>query len=348
MQKILSKPSISIKTALSTLSKLGEKCLIIVNNDKKFLGTLSDGDIRKGILSGCSLDDSIQGIYQTKCTIFREDNYDNEEAKKVFSKKRLDLIPVVDSDNKVKRVIYWEDLILRKKYLTKKINIPVVIMAGGSGTRLAPFTNVLPKPLIPIGEETIIEKIIAKFTSVGIDNFYLTINFKSKLLKAFFEELSPKYKVSFIEEKKPLGTAGSIHLLKKSIDSSFFVSNCDIIIDCDYSDIYKFHNKNNFDLTLVSSAKNYEIPYGTCILADGKLESIQEKPSLNYLVNTGLYLINKEVIKLIPKDKYFDMTDLIEVMLSKDMNIGAFTVDEESWIDIGQWAEYKKALEIFG
>ena len=166
MQKILSKPSISIKTALSTLSKLGEKCLIIVNNDKKFLGTLSDGDIRKGILSGCSLDDSIQGIYQTKCTIFREDNYDNEEAKKVFSKKRLDLIPVVDSDNKVKRVIYWEDLILRKKYLTKKINIPVVIMAGGSGTRLAPFTNVLPKPLIPIGEETIIEKIIACLSDI--------------------------------------------------------------------------------------------------------------------------------------------------------------------------------------
>ena len=347
IEKILQQSSISIKMALSALSKSGEKCLIIVDKDKKLLGTLSDGDIRKCILSGSSLDDSIEKIYQRQCTSFVEGNYNPEEIKKIFAKKRFDLIPIIDSNNKVKKIIYWEDFLLRKRRNKRKLNLPVIIMAGGAGTRLAPFTNVLPKPLIPIGDETIIERIIAKFTAVGVDQFFLTINYKSKLLKAFFEELSPKYKINFAEEKEPLGTAGSIYLLRKEIKTPFFVSNCDIIIDSDYSDIYKFHQQNKFDLTLVASAKNYEIPYGTCVLSGGRLESIEEKPSLNYLVNTGLYLINPEVMKLIPKNKYYDMTDLIEEMLSRNMNIGAYTVDEDSWIDIGQWAEYKKALELF-
>ena len=347
MQSILKIPSLTLKEALSSMSKSGEKCIVVVDEDKKLLGTLSDGDIRKSILSGKSLDDSIEHIYQRNCTSLNEENYSDSSAKEIFSSKRIDLIPLVNKNNKVVDIIYWEHFLSEDKQETLDVDIPVVIMAGGSGTRLAPFTNVLPKPLIPIGEETIIEKIISKFTSVGLDQFYFTVNFKSKLLKAFFEELDPPYKFEFIDESEPLGTAGSLSLLKNKLKKPFFVSNCDIIIDCDYSDIYSFHIENKFDLTLVASAKNYEIPYGTCVLSDGKLQSIQEKPSHNYLVNTGLYLINSPLISLIPEDSFYDMTDLLQDLLDKDINIGVYTVDEESWIDIGQWSEYKKTLEIF-
>lgn len=347
MKSILQRPSISLKDALSSMSKSGEKCIIVVDSEDKLLGTLSDGDIRKSILAGKNLDESIESIYQRNCVHLQKNRYNEKLAKEIFSSKRIDLIPIVDTENQVTQIVYWEEFLSEKQQNSMDINIPVVIMAGGSGTRLAPFTDVLPKPLMPVGDETIIEKIINKFTLVGINQFYFTVNFKSKLLKAFFEELDPEYNFEFVDESKPLGTAGSISLLKDTLKEPFFVSNCDIIIDCDYSDIYSFHTENKFDLTLVASAKNYEIPYGTCILSDGKLKSIQEKPSHNYLVNTGLYLINPNVIELIPLGSFYDMTDLLEDMIARGMNIGVFTVDEESWIDIGQWSEYKKALEIF-
>jgi len=347
MEKYLQRSNISIKQALTVLSQSGNKCLVIIDNEDKFLGTLSDGDLRKKILTGVSLSDSIEGVYQKNCVIIEEGDYDPENAKNIFVKKRLDLIPIIGSNKKVSRVIFWEDLLQHKKRRKRKIKVPVVIMAGGEGTRLEPFTKVLPKPLIPVGGETIIEKIIGNFTSYGIDEFYLSINFKSKLLKAFFEELSPKYKVNFIEEKKPLGTAGSLSLIKKVFQSAFFISNCDILINCDYIDIYKFHKKNKFDLTLVASAKNYVIPYGTCVVSEGKLKSLEEKPSLNLLVNTGLYLLNPDLITLIPKNKFFDITELIEKMLLKGMQVGVYTVDEDSWIDVGQWTEYRKAVEKF-
>ncbi len=348
MKHLLQKQNITIKESLSILSKTGEKCLVIVDDKNKFLGTLSDGDLRKYILTGASLNDSISDIYQTNCIFFKEDDYSEETAKKIFSRKRIDLIPIVNSQNNVTKIVFWDDLLLGTRHRKKKIKLPVVIMAGGEGTRLEPFTKVLPKPLMPVGEDTIIERIIEKFTSVGAECFYFTVNYKSMLLRAFFEELSPKYKVNFIHEKKPLGTAGGLNLLAKDIHEAFFISNCDIIVDCDYRDIYEFHTKNKYDLTLVASAKNYEIPYGTCDVSEGKLKAIKEKPSLNYLVNTGLYILQPELIKLIPKNKVYNMTDLIEKMLSDQMNIGVFTVDENSWIDIGQWAEYKKAVEILG
>ncbi len=346
MKNLLQSPSITLKEALSFMSKSGEKCIVVVDGKKKLLGTLSDGDIRKSILAGKQLDDSIEGIYQKNCVSIQDDNYDEKTAKEIFSSKRIDLIPVVNEENKVIHLIHWDEFLSEKTSKSNTVDAPVVIMAGGLGTRLAPFTDVLPKPLMPIGDETIIEKIIGKFTAVGANKFYFTVNFKSKLLKAFFEELDPSYDFDFIDESKPLGTAGGISLLKDKLKEPFFVSNCDIIIDCDYSDIYSFHSDNKFDLTLVASAKNYQIPYGTCILSNGKLQSIQEKPSHSYLVNTGLYLINPDLIEFIPTESAFDMPDLLETMLEKEMKIGVFTVDEESWIDVGQWSEYKKALEI--
>jgi NDP-sugar pyrophosphorylase family protein len=219
-------------------------------------------------------------------------------------------------------------------------------MAGGRGTRLEPFTKILPKPLIPIHDKPIIEHIISRFTNFGINDFHLTVNFKSKILIAFFEELQPKYSLHFVIEKEPLGTAGSIRSFHNKFAHPFFVTNCDTVIDVDYHDLYNFHQSNGFEITIAASMKQYIIPFGTCNLnKDGHLETISEKPEFNFLVNTGLYVLSPEVINLIPKNKMYNITDLIEDTKKKGMKVGVYPISESSWIDVGQWSEYHKAVE---
>ena len=216
-------------------------------------------------------------------------------------------------------------------------------MAGGKGTRLKPFTQVLPKPLVPINDKPFIQHITENFFKYGCKKFFITVNFKSKIIKAFFDELNPAYKVSFQDESKPLGTVGALSFLKNKIKKSFFVSNSDVIVKTDLEKIYKFHVDQKFDLTLVASTKEYVIPYGTCDLdKKGHLLKINEKPIFNFLVNTGLYLLKPEIIKLIPLNKKFDLPDLLKKMQKLNYTIGVFPVDSEAWLDVGEWDEYYK------
>jgi NDP-sugar pyrophosphorylase family protein len=225
----------------------------------------------------------------------------------------------------------------------------VVIMAGGKGTRLAPFTNVLPKPLIPMGDRTVIEIIIDQFLPYGLDRFHLSVNYKSKILKSFFEELSPKYSVGYIEEREPRGTAGALRALYEESRDNLIVTNCDIIIQADLADLVSFHTENNYDLTLVASLKDYKIPYGVCELEKGgSLAQIKEKPQYSFLVNTGMYVVRRDRLKLIPEDAHCDMTDFIETIKQEGGSIGVFPIGENSWIDTGEWAEYRKAIDSLG
>jgi NDP-sugar pyrophosphorylase family protein len=174
------------------------------------------------------------------------------------------------------------------------------------------------------------------------------VNYKGRILKAYFEELEPEYNVIFVDENEPLGTAGSLQYLKGKFDTPFFVTNCDIIIKANYASLYEFHQKNNYGITLVASAKEYIIPYGTCELnGDGHLAHINEKPKYDFLINTGLYVLNPDVLNLIPKDKFYHITHLIEDAKNQGKKIGVFPVDDDDWIDIGQWAEYQKAIDKF-
>jgi len=219
-------------------------------------------------------------------------------------------------------------------------------MAGGKGTRLKPFTKVLPKPLIPVGDKTVVDHIIDRFVDYGIKEFYLTVNYMSKIIQAYFEEKNPDYKISFAEEEEPRGTAGSLTLTKDFLKTPFFVSNCDVIIEADYSDIYQFHLKGRYDITLVAAAKQFHIPYGVCELNHhGGLKNIQEKPEYNFLVNTGLYVLNPKVLGMIPDKGLFHMTHLIEKVKEEKGTVGVYPVSENSWIDVGQWEEYRKALK---
>jgi NDP-sugar pyrophosphorylase family protein len=201
---------------------------------------------------------------------------------------------------------------------------------------------------VPIHDKPIIEHIIERFTELGCSDFYLTVNYKGKILKAYFDELQPDYKVQFIEEQEPLGTAGSLQYLHGRFDQPFFVTNCDIIIKADYTNLYEFHHKGRYDITLVASAKEYVIPYGTCELnSDGYLSHINEKPKYDYLINTGLYVLNPSVLDLIPNNKFCHITHLIENAKKQGKKVGVFPIDDDAWIDVGQWGEYKKILEKF-
>ena len=345
MKDITVLPTITILQAMKKLESTAEKCLLVVNKDNNLIGTLTDGDLRRRILSGASFSESVDKSMCAEPIYFFEDNFNNEEAKKLLKNKNISLIPIVDKNQNVKDYISWSGIgkIKPQKSLD---DVPVVIMAGGKGTRLKPFTNILPKPLIPIREKPIIEHIIERFTAIFCNQFFLTVNYKGSILKAFFEELQPDYTVSFIEESDPTGTAGSLSALKGKINKSFFVTNCDIIIKVDYVDIYNFHRRGNYDLTLIASAKEYVIPYGTCELnKEGHLSKINEKPRFDFLISTGLYVLKPGVINYIPNDKIYHMTDLIETLKREGKNVGVYPIDDNALIDVGQWEEYKKALE---
>ena len=345
MKELLIKTNCLIVEALEVLDKTAKRCLLVVDSKNKLIGTLTDGDIRRAILKGIHFNESIVKVYFRSPTALTVNKYSKNEALKIMKEASLEFLPIVDKDNYLVDILNLRDISKSKTKLKKELDNPVVIMAGGRGTRLEPFTSVLPKPLVPVHDKPIVEHIIENFISCGAKSFFMTVNYKSKILKAYFEELDPDYQVKFLEEEEPLGTAGSLFFLKGLINKPFFVTNCDIILKVDYKEFYNFHIKNNYDFSLVGSLKNFTIPYGTCNLnKDGSLQSIDEKPEFNSLVNTGVYLINTSVLDLIIEKEYLDMDKLMAKLSSNNMKIGVFPVEEDSWLDIGQWSEYQKTL----
>jgi dTDP-glucose pyrophosphorylase len=346
LKKVFIKPNHTIKQALKQMDAMGEKTLLVVDYNV-LLGTISDGDIRRWILKGRNLAENVSDAMNSK-PISLKQNFDQETAKQLMVKQRLECLPIVDNNKKVISAVWWVDLFENKSKNRKKLKIPVVIMAGGEGTRLAPFTKILPKPLMPLGNKPIIEIIISRFMDYGCNDFYLSLNYKSNIIKAYFNDFEHKYKIAYIEEESPLGTAGSLHFLKNRITRSFFLSNCDILIEADYADIFKFHRQKKNKITLVSSMKNFMVPYGVCEIENGGiLKSIKEKPEFDFFVNTGMYVLNKIVLEDIPRNKFYNMTDLISDYLKKGERIGVYPVSEKSWLDMGQLEVLQEMLKKF-
>jgi dTDP-glucose pyrophosphorylase len=346
MKDITVKPETTIRQAMKELESTAEKCLLVVNDEQTLIGTLTDGDLRRGILFGKKFSDSILECYHKKPITLTVGHFIQEEAEQLLRNEKLDLIPVLDDEHKVVNYITWANSNYEEKSKKKNLDVPVVIMSGGKGSRMEPFTKVLPKPLIPVYDKTIIEHIIERFTDIGCLEFYLTVNYKSKILKAYFEELQPKYNVSFVDEMIPLGTAGSLQYLKNKFDQPFFLTNCDIIIKANYTTLYEFHQQGQYDITLVASNKEYIIPYGTCELnSEGQLSHINEKPKYDFLVNTGLYVLNPEVLKLIKKNKIYHITHLVEDAKNAGKKVGVFPIDDDTWFDVGEWEEYRQTVQ---
>jgi len=348
MKDITIHPSATIKEAMEALDKTAEKVLLVIDENQALIGALTDGDIRRHILKGKDLSGTIQDAYHPNPIFIFQEDFDPDKVKALFLKNKIDLVPILDQSRKIVDYVTWEKVFGNdRRSENQNLDIPVVIMAGGSGTRLEPFTKVLPKSLIPVGEKPVIDHIIENFRAYGICEFYLTIHRMSKIIRAYFEEKNPDYSIDFFEEDEPRGTAGGLKLLANKLERPFFVSNCDIIIKTDYADLYRFHTKNSYDITLVASTKQFNIPYGICELNGwGSLERIKEKPEYSFLVNTGLYVLNPNVIDLIPDNKLFHITHLVDKVRENKGTIGVYPISEKAWIDVGQWAEYRKALKM--
>lgn len=341
-------PNTEILTALKKMDEIGRKLLLVIEDDK-FCGVLSIGDIQRAIIKQKKLQDPVSEILRKIITVSHvSESY--EEIKKKMIEKRTECMPVLDDENKLVKVIFWEDIIEdTKPNITKNFNLPIVIMAGGKGTRLRPITHVIPKPLIPIGEKTILEIIMDSFIDFGSDNFYLSVNYKADMIDFYLKGVENRnYNVSYFQEEKPLGTAGSLHLLKDKIKDTFFVTNCDILVDQDYSEVLDYHRTNNNELTIVAALKHYSIPYGTIeTKEESLLKAITEKPEITYKINTGLYILEPSLLNEIPENKFFHITHLIEKLQTENRRVGIFPVSEKSWTDIGEWPEYLKLIKVF-
>jgi len=337
--------SVVVKDAMRQLDKTAKKIVFIVDENQKLIGSLTDGDIRRWILKDGSLQAAVEEVC-FKDTYFVRMPYDLEVVKKEMIERDIKYIPVVDKGKKIKEFIIWDEIFGKiKKKIENKLDVNVVIMAGGKGTRLDPFTKILPKPLIPVGDKTILEHIINRFLEFNVSHFYISINHKAKIIKSYFEELNPEYSITFITEDKPLGTIGSIKQLEGKVNKEIILTNCDIIIESDYLDILSYHKESKNDITILSLLKHYKIPYGVCKVKNGLLLSIEEKPEYDLLVNTGMYVINPKLLGLIPENTKFDATNFIDMVKNKGYKVGIYPISDNAWIDVGEWHEYKKAVE---
>jgi dTDP-glucose pyrophosphorylase len=340
----------TIRQAMEQLEKTEEKIVFVVDGESRLIGSLTDGDIRRWILSDGDLKAQVFHICNRKSYVV-EEGFRTEQVRADMLNGNLGCVPVINPSREILRLLFWKEMFQGRGAIKAKrrLNLPVVIMAGGQGTRLAPFTSVLPKPLIPVGDRTVIEIIIDQFLPYGLDRFHLSVNYKSRILKSFFEELAPSYSVAYLEEQEPRGTAGSLRALYSSTPENLIVTNCDIVIQADYAELVSFHTDNKYDLTLVASLKDYRIPYGVCELEKGgSLARITEKPQYNFLVNTGMYVVRRDRLGLIPEQTRCDMTDFIEKIKKAGGRVGVFPIGGNAWVDTGEWTEYRKALESLG
>jgi dTDP-glucose pyrophosphorylase len=340
----------TIRQAMEQLEKTEEKIVFVVDGEARLIGSLTDGDIRRWILSDGDLKAQVSHICNPKPYVV-EEGFRIEQVRTHMLNGNLSCVPVVNRSREIVQLLFWKEM-FHGGIATKAkrhLDLPVVIMAGGQGTRLVPFTTVLPKPLIPVGDRTVIEIIIDRFLPYGLDRFHVSINYKSKILKSFFEELAPKYSVAYLEENEPRGTAGALRALYSPTPENLIVTNCDIVIQADYAELVSFHTDNNYDLTLVASLKDYRIPYGVCELEKGGgLARITEKPQYSFLVNTGMYVVRRDRLNLIPEQTRCDITDFIEQIKKAGGRIGVFPIGENAWFDTGEWGEYRKALDSLG
>ena len=332
----------TIRKAIKLLNIQEIKCLVITNKNNKLIGTIMDGDLRRAIVKNKNaLNENIQNIINKKPFVIKNKNI--KDYKKFISNKKIDktikLIPIVDKNFKLIKILNLDKSINKNKNLnySKKLDlIPAVIMAGGKGKRLEKFTELFPKPLLPYKNSTVLETIINKFKISGIKNFYLTLNYKKNLIKSYIANKIDQVNIEFVEEKKPLGSAGSIAFLKKKITEDFFLINCDTLANIDLEKVFNFHRKKNNDLTVIAAHKNFSIPYGSCVLKkSGVLDKIIEKKNYKELINIGMYVFSPKILSTMKLNSKINMDELIKKIKKSKMKIGVFPINERSWVDTG-------------
>ena len=343
IKKISVESSDSILCALKKMDELGMK-LLIVNENGRFSSLISIGDIQRAIIKGVDLKSSTKSALRAKVTVCYSTEPDLSIREKMIS-NRVEFMPVLDSSNNIERIIFWDDIVHDSQAQDEvSLSIPVVIMAGGKGTRLKPLTNIIPKPLIPVGDRPVIELILDSFLKYGVRDFYLIVNYKARLIDSYFAEQGERdYRIELVKEEVESGTAGSLSLMKEKISETFFLTNCDTILYQDLHEVYNFHKENRNEITIIGALRHYPIPYGILDVGEGGIfAGLREKPELTLAVNTGTYLIEPEIIQELPEGAFIHITEVIEKVKERSGRIGVFPVSEKSWLDTGDWKELGK------
>ena len=317
----------TIRDALTVLDREGTGFLVVSEGEKGYIGIVTEGDIRREILKGSGIYDSIP-VNKNPVTV--RDEGENQKVPAILNDYDFVLV------EKDKKPI---------GYFTKdrgKINVPLVVMAGGEGKRLRPATDVIPKPLIPVNGLPILDHILAQFSAAGVKEKYITVGPKAEMIQAYY---SGKGHI-FIQEDQPQGTAGALRYLELDPDGPVIVTNCDVLVDIDYAELLQHHQFSYAGITIVGAIMTNVIPYGVCELRDEYLSCIKEKPESSYIAMTGVYVVESELFKMIPDQRY-DMTELIENALKVGTAVGVYPIPASKWIDIGRWEEYRKVLDDF-
>lgn len=346
IKKMIVPPDTTLKAAIRLIGLTSTRMLFVVDRKERLAGSLSDGDIRRAIINGVSFESSLDRVMCNAPHTVRSSDIDSRErAMRCIVEERLFAIPVLDSGGKIEDILLWYDFFEKHPHeqaMPGPFPNTVVIMAGGKGARLDPFTKILPKALIPIGEKPVAEKIMDNFQKCGFDNFVLTLNHKKEIVKTYFAENCTRYNVRWVEEEEYLGTAGSIGLLRSDLKEAFFVCNCDTILEHDFRNILAWHRAENSCLTVVGCHKEVVIPYGTIELDEGRLKAIKEKPAYDLIINTGMYVMEPGVLEFIGRNETLDMDELIRRVTGKH-KVSVYPVSD-GWFDIGQWKEYQDSI----
>lgn len=347
LNELLVSRDITIKDAMRKLNDTSEKIIFVTDVEQGLLGTISDGDIRRSVVNGRPLSDPVEKIMRKDYIFIERGDNELEKAKALMLEHVIDHIPILDHKKKLLDIISWLDFLepKRKKEKNPILDNPVIIMAGGKGTRLNPFTKILPKPLIPLNDKPIIEHILERYYNCGFRNFYVLVNYKKEMIKSYFKCGSFQYDIEFIDENEFYGTAGGLRLIKDRIKNTMIVANSDTLLNADYSDILKWHKKEKLVFTIIGLHKEITVPYGVLKMNNGVLGSIDEKPRYDIFINTGSYILEPQILDLIGENEVLDMDKLIlRGKAEYNDNVGVYPHWGE-WIDVGQWDEYNKSLK---
>ena len=331
-------PTSTIKEALKIIDSGALQMALVVDDNGVLLGTISDGDIRRGLLNSMELSYSIEPLYYRTPIISNSPTIPASIIAKAKA-KNIRYIPIVDQNGVAIAIknIYEPN--------TPKPN-KVILMAGGLGMRLRPLTSKIPKPMLHVGPKPILQTIIESFTAYGYINFTICVNYKSEIICDYFGD-GDKFgvNISYIQESKPLGTAGALSLIDK-IEDEFFVMNADLLTNADFSKLHHYHKINKSIATMCVREYEMQVPYGVVNLDDNTIKSITEKPRQKFHVSAGIYMLNPQILDLIPKNEYLDMPDLFNTLATNQQNPKAYPISEK-WLDIGRIEEYNMANEIY-
>ena len=333
-----------VKDIIDFFNDSGVSNCMVVNESFVLQGIVTDGDVRRYFAHNNALDVPITKIMHGNPISITWQEYPH--ASEIMRKKVIKAIPILGNEGQAVALLFLDG---QEYFLDTGVFLPVVINAGGKGTRLYPYTKVLPKPLIPVGDKTILEHIIQRFNNQGCSDFISIVNHKKSLIKAYFQEGSFNYSMNFVDEDIPLGTGGGLSLLKGKFSTPFFFSNCDILIDADYRAIAKQHQEEENSVTMVCAEKEVSIPYGVVnVSEDNALTSFSEKPHYHFLTNTGFYLISPEVLEVVPENQSITFPAVMELCKENGLRVGVYKVSEQAWLDMGQIDSLDSMIAVLG